>query len=63
MPRFNCINFYQNIPKIKLSFPKNKKIQNFQARGALLPSPHNTPPPIIDFWISAWWPTKKTVTL
>ena len=36
MPRFESIIFYQNSPKIKLFL---KKMQNFQALGALPPDP------------------------
>ena len=45
MPRFNSIKFYQNRPKIKLVFVKNR--QNFRALGA--PSPDlrkRLPPPL-----------------
>ena len=37
MPRFKSIIFYQNSPKIKLFL--KKKMQNFQALGALPPDP------------------------
>ena len=43
MPRFNSIKFYQNRPKIKLGFVKNR--QNFRALGALPPDPRQSPPP------------------
>ena len=49
MPRFNSIKFYQNRPKIKLVFVKNR--QNFRALGAQPPDPRN--PPIADFWLRA----------
>ena len=42
MPRFNSIKFYQNRPKIKLVFVKNR--QNFRALGALPLDPRNSPP-------------------
>ena len=42
MPRFNSIKFYQNRPKIKLVFVKNR--QNFRALGAPLPDPRKSPP-------------------
>ena len=42
MPRFNSIKFYQNRPKIKLVFVKNR--QNFRALGALPPDPEKAPP-------------------
>ena len=49
MPRFNSIKFYQNRPKIKLVFVKNR--QNFRALGAPPPDPRNSPPPPnADFW-------------
>ena len=37
MPRFNSIKFYQNRPKIKLVFVKNR--QNFRALRAPPPDP------------------------
>ena len=37
MPHFNSIKFYQNRPKIKLFFVKNR--QNFRALGAQPPDP------------------------
>ena len=42
MPRFNSIKFYQNRPKIKLVFVKNR--QNFRALGAPPPDPRNPIP-------------------
>ena len=45
MPRFNSIKFYQNRPKIKLVFVKNK--QNFRALGAPPPDPRKSPPKYI----------------
>ena len=50
MPRFNGIKFYQNRPKIKLVFVKNR--QNFRALGAPPPDPRKSPP-IADFWLRA----------
>ena len=44
MPRFNSIKFYQNRPKIKLVFVKNR--QNFRALGAPPPDPRKSPPPL-----------------
>ena len=51
MPRFNSIKLYQNRPKIKLVFVKNR--QNFRALGATLPDPPESPS-IADFWLRAW---------
>ena len=52
MPRFNSINkFYQNRPKLKLVFVKNR--QNFQSLGTPPPDLRNNPPPIADFWLRA----------
>ena len=48
MPRFESIIFYQNSLK-KVVF--EKKMQNFQALGALPPDPP-TQPPIANFWLS-----------
>ena len=42
MPRFNSIKFYQNRPKIKLVFVKNR--QNFRALGAPHSDPRKSPP-------------------
>ena len=42
MPRFNSIKFYQNRPKIKLVFVKNR--QNFRALVAPPPDPPKSPP-------------------
>ena len=42
MPRFNSIKVYQNRPKIKLVFVKNR--QNFRALGAPPPDPRKPPP-------------------
>ena len=42
MPRFNSIKFYQNRPKIKLVFVKNR--QNFRVLGAPPPDPRKSPP-------------------
>ena len=42
MPRFNSIKFYQNRPKIKLVFVKNR--QSFRALGAQPPNPRKAPP-------------------
>ena len=44
MPRFNSIKFYQNRPKIKLVFVKNR--QNFRAPGAPPLDPQKSPPPL-----------------
>ena len=44
MPRFNSIKFYQNRPKIKLVFVKNR--QNFRALGIPLPDLRTSPPPL-----------------
>ena len=44
MPRFNSIKFYQNRPKIKLVFVKNR--QNFRAMGVPPPDPRKSPPPL-----------------
>ena len=44
MPRFNSIKFYQNRPKIKLVFVKNR--QKFRALGAPPPDPRKSPPPL-----------------
>ena len=52
MPRFNSIKFYQNRPKIKLVFVKNR--QNFRALGAPPQTPETASLPIADFWLRAW---------
>ena len=51
MPRFNSIKFYQNRPKIKLVFVKNR--QSFRALGAPPQTPEKAPY-ISDFWLRAW---------
>ena len=48
MPRFNSINFYQNMSKIKLFL--QQKIQNFQTLGA--------PPPNTQLAAAAGTPPK-----
>ena len=42
MPRFDCINFHQNRPKLRLLF--SKKTQNCRALGAPSPDPQYNPP-------------------
>ena len=63
MPRFKSINFYQNIPKIKLFLQKIAKFFMcwrlrprplfLQRLGALLPGPQNIPA-IANFWLRVW---------
>ena len=48
MSRFDSINFYQNMPRIRLFLPKQ---QNFQALGAPTPV---TALPIAEFSLRAW---------
>ena len=47
MPRFQRINFYQNIPKIKLA----PRLQ--QRLGVSPPGPQNMPH-IANFWLRSW---------
>ena len=49
MPRFKCINFYQNKPKLELFL---QKIKIFRVQGALLPDPRTQPLPYCRFLVT-----------